>query len=56
MSPHGAKQRSQAMRASPFVSSLQSPISNLFQRADINFQFLIVLNADAMKKVFEDAP
>ena len=45
-----------AVRASPFVKSLQSPISNLFQKADINFQFMIVLNVDAMKKVYEAAP
>lgn len=42
-----------AMRSSPFVKSLQSPISNLFQKTDINFQFLIVLNVDAMKQVYE---
>lgn len=46
----------EAMRASPYVKSLQSPISNLFQKTDINFQFMIVLNVDAMKKVYETAP
>ena len=46
----------EAMRTSPFVKSLQSPISNLFQKTDINFQFLIVLNVDAMKKVYESSP
>ena len=46
----------EAMRASPFVKSLQSPISNLFQKTDINFQFMIVLNVDAMRKVYETAP
>lgn len=46
----------ETMRASPFVQSLQSPISNLFQRVDINFQFLIVLNVEAMKKVYETSP
>lgn len=46
----------ESVRSSPFVKSLQSPISNLFQKADINFQFLIVLNVDAMKKVYEAAP
>ena len=45
-----------AVRSSPFVTSLQSPISNLFQKTDINFQFMIVLNVDAMKKVYETAP
>jgi Tfp pilus assembly protein PilN len=46
----------ETMRSSPFVKSLQSPISNLFQKTDINFQFMIVLNVDAMKKVYETAP
>ncbi|HJV32822.1 MAG TPA: hypothetical protein VJ694_02230 [Patescibacteria group bacterium] len=46
----------EAMKSSPFVKSLQSPISNLFQKTDINFQFMIVLNVDAMKKVYEAAP
>lgn len=46
----------EAVRASPFVATLQSPISNLFQKTDISFQFLIVLNVDAMKKVYEPAP
>lgn len=45
-----------AVRESPFVKTLQSPISNLFQKADINFQFMIVLNVDAMKKVYDAAP
>jgi len=45
-----------AMRASPFVQTLQSPISNLFQKSDINFQFTIVLNVDALKKVYETSP
>jgi len=45
-----------AVRASQFVKTLQSPISNLFQKTDINFQFMIVLNVDAMKKVYEAAP
>ncbi|MEK7546235.1 MAG: hypothetical protein AAB554_04135 [Patescibacteria group bacterium] len=46
----------EAMRASPFVKSLQSPISNLFQKADINFQFMIVLDVDAMKKSYGPSP
>ncbi|HTK59777.1 MAG TPA: hypothetical protein VL283_01085 [Candidatus Baltobacteraceae bacterium] len=46
----------ESMRASPFVKSLQSPISNLFQKTDINFQFMIVLNVDAMRKAYETAP
>ena len=43
----------ESVRASSFVKSLQSPISNLFQKTDIHFQFMIVLNVDAMKKVYE---
>ena len=46
----------EAMRASPFVDDLKSPISNLFQKTDINFQFLIVLDVEAMKKVYEASP
>jgi Tfp pilus assembly protein PilN len=46
----------EAFRASPFVETLQSPISNLFQKTDIAFQFTIVLDVDAMKKVYEAAP
>lgn len=45
-----------AMRASPFVSRLESPISNLFLKNDINFQFLIALNIDALKAAYEPAP
>ncbi len=43
----------EAMRGSPFVESLQSPISNLFQKENINFQFMIVLDTDAMRKAYE---
>jgi len=46
----------ESVRTSPFVKSLQSPISNLFQKTDINFQFMIVLDVEAMKKVYETAP
>jgi len=46
----------QTMRGSAFVKELQSPISNLFQKENISFQFLIVLNVDAMKKIYETAP
>jgi Tfp pilus assembly protein PilN len=46
----------EAMRASPFVETLQSPISNLFQKEDINFQFMIVLDVEAMKKAYEPTP
>ncbi|WKZ29564.1 MAG: PilN domain-containing protein [Patescibacteria group bacterium] len=45
-----------AIKASPFVKSLDSPISNLFQKSDINFQFKIVLNVQALKDVFNHAP
>lgn len=46
----------EAMRAAPYVKSLQSPISNLFQKTDINFQFMVVLDVEAMKKAYEPAP
>lgn len=45
-----------AFRASPFVAKLESPISNLFQKNDINFQFKIVLNVEALKQPYEPAP
>lgn len=45
-----------AMRASPFVKELDSPISNLFQKEGINFQFKIVLDASALKTPFNPAP
>jgi hypothetical protein len=45
------------MRASPYIKTLESPISNLFDKADINFQFQIVLDVDALKSTIEpEAP
>lgn len=46
----------EAMRASPFVKQLDSPISNLLRKTDANFQFAIQLNVEAMKKAYEPAP
>ncbi len=46
----------EAMKKSPFVKQLDSPISNLFKKTDVNFQFEILLNVDAMKKAYEPAP
>ena len=45
-----------AMKQSPFVKSLDSPISNLFQKTNINFQFKILLNTDALHAPFEPKP
>ena len=45
-----------AMKQSPYVKSLESPISNLFQRTDISFHFDIVLNTVGMHAPFEPAP
>lgn len=45
-----------AMKKSPFVKSLQSPISNLFQKTDITFHDEIALDIDALHKPFEPTP
>ncbi len=45
-----------AMKDSPYVQSLDSPISNLFVRSNANFQFKIVLNVAALAGAFERAP
>ncbi len=45
-----------AMKQSPFVKSLESPISNLFQRRDISFHFDIILNPAALRAPFEPSP
>lgn len=46
----------EALKGSPFVKKLDSPISNLFQKTDVNFQFLISLQIEEMKKKFEPTP
>lgn len=43
----------ESLRSMDFVTSLESPISNLFQKSDINFQFTIILDAEALKKAYE---
>lgn len=43
------------LRASPYVKTLESPISNLFEKADINFTFQAVLDVEALKKTIEPA-
>ena len=45
-----------AVRESPFVKKLDSPISNLFQKTNIAFQFKIVLNVAALKAAYAPAP
>lgn len=45
-----------AVRESPFVKKLDSPISNLFQKANIAFQFKIVLDVPALKSAYAPAP
>lgn len=45
-----------AMKASPFVKSLESPISNLFEKANINFHFDIVLDAAALHAPYVPSP
>lgn len=42
-----------ALKQSPFVKSLDSPISNLFQKSGISFQFKILLNVPALKAAVE---
>jgi Tfp pilus assembly protein PilN len=44
-----------AVRESPFIKTLESPISNLFQKRDINFQFKILLNVGALRNAVEPA-
>lgn len=45
-----------AMKQSPFVKSLDSPISNLFQKTGINFHFDIVLNVAALSAPLAPKP
>ena len=45
-----------SMKLSPYVKSLESPISNLFLKTDISFHFEIGLDVEALKKPFEPAP
>lgn len=45
----------EALKASPFVAQLDSPISNLFRKTDADFRFTIQLRADALKKPYEPA-
>jgi Tfp pilus assembly protein PilN len=46
----------QSLKESPYVKSVESPISNLFKKNDINFQLKIVLNTAALKSVFSSEP
>ena len=41
----------QALKDSPYVKSVESPISNLFKKTDISFQLRILLNVAALKNV-----
>lgn len=45
-----------SLKKSPFVKQLDSPISNLLRKTDVDFQFAIKLNADAMKEAYETTP
>lgn len=45
-----------ALRQSPFIAQLDSPISNLFRKTDANFQFAIRLNVEALKNAYGIAP
>lgn len=42
-----------ALKQSPYVKSLESPISNLFQKNAINFHFDIILDVAALYAPFE---
>ena len=44
------------LKKSAFIKKLDSPISNLFQKTEVNFQFTISLNVEAMKKAYEPTP
>ncbi len=44
------------LRKSPFIKQLDSPISNLLRKTDVNFQFAIQLNVEVMRKAYEPAP
>jgi Tfp pilus assembly protein PilN len=43
----------EALKQSPFIKTLESPISNLFQKSNIVFRFQAVLNVEPIKKVLE---
>ncbi len=43
----------EALRGSPFVKSLDSPISNLFQKTDISFTLQAITDTDAVRKRLE---
>lgn len=42
-----------ALKGSPYVQRVESPISNLFQKRGINFQLQVILGVDALKKALE---
>jgi len=44
------------LKESPFVKKLDSPISNLFEKADISYTFDILLDTDALHAPFEPKP
>lgn len=45
----------EALKGSPYVQKVESPISNLFQKRDINFQLQVVLDVAALKQALEPA-
>lgn len=45
----------EALKGSPYVGKVESPISNLFQKRDINFQLQVVLDVAALKRALEPA-
>ena len=44
------------LKESPFIKQLDSPISNLLRKTDVDFQFTIHLDAEAMKSAYEISP
>lgn len=42
-----------SLRSSPYVKTLESPISNLLKKRDVNFQFQAVLNSDALRRTLD---
>lgn len=46
----------EALKKSPFVKKLTSPISNLFEKTDISFSFDIALETAALHAAYEPTP
>ena len=43
----------ESLRKSPFIKTLESPISNLFEKQNINFSFQAILEVNALKAILD---